>query len=133
MKSSRLLLAITVLAFLFTLAVSTATAGSAGGYSDRSGGAPSPAQPAVDHRILVQSFDVTTGAIVVENMSDKTLHTYKINAATRISVGRSKGTIDQIKAGQSVFIRGNGGQPPETVFAITVFEAAPMPVPPANK
>jgi hypothetical protein len=124
MKSSRLLFAVTTLAlaFLFILAVSTATAGTTGnGWSQRA---------AVDLRYLVTSVDATNGTIQVEFMRDKTIQTYKIDANTRIRVGDNMGTIDQIKVGMQV--RKNFMREGQTLAAIIVNQADPAPAPPAN-
>jgi hypothetical protein len=123
MKSSRLLLAVTTLFFLFTLAVSTATAGTMGnGAAQR-------------QRLVIESIDVTAGTVEFKSMVDNTIHTYKIDATTRISIVNNKGTIDQIKVGMKVFnYTVRGGQTPaegQTLAFIGVSPAAP--VPPANQ
>ena len=124
MKSSRLLLAVTTLAFLFTVAVSTATAGTTGnGWSQRT---------EVDLRYLVTSVDATTGTIQVEFMRDKTTVTYKIDANTKIRVGDTMGTVDQIKVGMQVrkyFLKAGetpGGEG-QILGAILVNQADPPP------
>ena len=130
MKSSRLLLAVTTLIFLFTLAVSTATAGTTGnGWSQ-------PQWP--DLRYLITSVDATTNIIQVEFMRDKTIQTYQIDANTRIRVGDNMGTVDQIKVGMQVlkyFLK--AGQPPggegQILAAIVVDKANPPPAQPTNK
>lgn len=116
MKSSRLLLAAATLAFLFILAVSTATAGTMGnGAAQR-------------QKLVIESIDVTTGTVEFKSMVDNTIHAYKIDATTRISVVNTKGTIDQIKVGMKVFnYRVGGGQ---TLAFIGVSPAAPLPAPP---
>jgi hypothetical protein len=125
MKSSRLLFAVTTLAlaFLSTLAVSTATAGTTGnGWSQSQG---------PDLRYLVTSVDATTDTFQVEFMRDKTTQTYKIDANTKIRVGDNLGTIDQIKVGMQVrkyFLREG-----QTLAAILVNQADPPPPPPTNK
>jgi len=124
MKSSRLLLAVTTLAFLFTLAVSIATAGSMGnGAAQR-------------QKLVIESIDVTTGTVEFKSGVDNTIHTYKIDATTRVSIVNNKGTIDQIKVGMKVFnYTVRGGQTPgegQTLAFIGVSPAAPAPVPPAN-
>jgi hypothetical protein len=124
MKSSRLLLAAT-LVFLFILAVSIATAGTMGnGAAQR-------------QRLVIESIDVTAGTIEFKSMVDQSIHTYKIDAATRVSIVNRKGTIDQIKAGMKVFnYTVKGGQTPvegQTLAFIGVSPAAPMPAPPTNK
>jgi multidrug efflux pump subunit AcrA (membrane-fusion protein) len=124
MKSSRLLLAVTTLAFLLTLAVSTATAGSMGnGAAQR-------------QKLVIESIDVTTGTVEFKSGVDNTIHTYKIDATTRVRIVNNKGTIDQIKVGQQVFnYTVKGGQTPvegQTLAFIGVSPAAPVPVPPAN-
>jgi hypothetical protein len=125
MKSSRLLLAVTTLAFLFTLAVSTATAGSMGnGAAQR-------------QRLVIESIDATTGTVEFKSMVDNSIHTYKIDTTTRVSIVNSKGTIDQIKMGMKVFnYTVKGGQKPvegQTLAFIGVSPATPVPVPPANQ
>lgn len=128
MKSFRLLLAIITSAFLFTLTLSTATAGSMGnGAAQR-------------QKLVVDSVDATTGTIVLKSMVDQTVHTYKIDATTRVSLVNSKGTFDQIQAGMKVFnYTVKGGQTPadgQTLSFIGVSPAAPLPAPspaPANK
>jgi hypothetical protein len=133
MKLSRLLLAVATLAFLFTLAVSTAIAGTTGnGWTQRA---------EIDLRYLITSVDATTGTIQVEFMRDKTTVTYKIDANTKIRVGDNMGTIDQIKVGMQVrnyFLK--AGQTPggegQILGAIVVNQADPAPVqppPPTNK
>ena len=119
MKSSRLLLAVTALAFLFILAVSTATAGSMGnGAAQR-------------QKLVIESIDATAGTIQFKSMVDNTVHTYKIDATTRISIVNKKGTIDQIKIGMKVFnYTVKGGQTPvegQTLTFIGVSPAAPLP------
>src|SRR5476651_88574 len=119
MKSSRLLLAVAALAFtfLFTLAVSTATAGTMGnGAAQR-------------QRLVIESIDLTTGTVEFKSMVDNTIHTYKIDATTQVSVVNHKGTIDQIKVGMKVFnYTVKGGQKPvegQTLAFIGVSPAAP--------
>jgi len=123
MKSSRLLLAIATLAFLFTLAVSTATAGSMGnGAAQR-------------QKLVVESVDVTAGTVELKSGVDNSIHTYKIDATTRVTIVNRKGTIDQIKVGMKVFnYTVKGGQTPvegQTLTFIGVSPAAPAPVPPS--
>jgi hypothetical protein len=119
MKPSRLLLAVTTLALLYTVAVSTATAGSMGnGAAQR-------------QKLVVESVDVAAGTIQLKSMVDQTIHTYKIDATTRIAVGHAKGTIDQIKAGQKVEnYRVGGGQPPQHLDMIFLSQAVATPVSP---
>ena len=63
-------------------------------------------------------------------MVDNSIHTYKIDATTRISLVNSKGTIDQIKAGMHVFnYRVGDGQ---TLAFIGVSPAAPAPAAPTQ-
>jgi hypothetical protein len=120
MKSSRLLFAVATLALLFTLTVTTATAGTTGnGWSQRR---------QIDLRYLVTSVDATTGTIQVEFMRDKTIQTYKMDANTRIRVGDNLGTIDQIKVGMQV--RKNFMRQGQTLAAIIVNQADPAPVDP---
>jgi len=118
MKSSRLFSAVAAVAILFTLAVSTAVAGSMGnGAAQRM-------------KLVVESIDTTAGTIEFKSMVDNSEHTYKIDATTRISIVNKKGTIDQIKVGQKVENYAlSGGQPPETLKMLIVSQAAP---PPAN-
>ena len=120
MKSSRLLFAVTTLAFLFTLIVSVATAGTAGnGWSQRR---------EVDLRYLITSVDATTETIQVEFMRDKTIQTYKIDANTRIKVGNNMGTFDQIKVGMQ--FRNYAVREGQTLAAIVVDKADSAPVEP---
>lgn len=121
MKSSRLLLAVITLAFLFTLAVSTATAGSMGnGAAQR-------------QKLVIESINATTGMVEFKSGVDQTIHTYKIDATTRVFVGTTKGTIDQIKVGQKVEnYKAAGGQPPQILGFLMVSQAAPAPAPPAT-
>jgi hypothetical protein len=128
MKSSRLLLAVTTLAFtfLFTVAVSTTTAGTTGnGWSQT---------PTVDLRYLITSVDAATGTIQVEFMRDKTFQTYKTNPNTKINVNGNLGPFDRIKVGMQVrkyFIREG-----QTLAAIVVDRAdlsPAQPPPPTNK
>lgn len=97
MNLSRLFLAVTILAFLFTLAVSTAMAGSAGGSSDRT----HLSDWAKPGKILIESVDAAAGTVVIQ-ARDQTLHTYLIDAHTRILDGTALITIAQIKAGREV-------------------------------
>lgn len=126
MKSSRLLLTVTALFLLFNFAVSTAAAGTTGnGWSQ---------SQTPDLRYLITSVDAATSTIQVEFMRDKTIQTYKIDANTKIRVGNTMGTIDQIKVGMQVrkyFLRAG-----QTLAAMVVDQADPPPVqppPPANK
>ena len=88
-------------------------------------------------RLVIESIDVTTGTVEFKSMVDNTIHTYKIDATTRVSIVNKKGTIDQIKAGMKVFnYTVRGGQTPvegQTLAFIGVSPAAPVPVPPTNK
>ena len=123
MKLSRLLLAVATLTFLFTLAVSTATAGSMGnGAAQR-------------QKLVIESVDATAGTVEFKSMVDNSIHDYKIDATTRVSLVNRKGTIDQIKVGMKVFnYTVKGGQTPvggQTLAFIGVSPAAPVPVPPA--
>jgi hypothetical protein len=122
MKSSRLLLAVAIFVFLFTLANSTATAGTTGDGLTQTQGP--------DLRYLVTSVDATDGTIQVEFMRDKTTQTYKIDAATKIRVGDTMGTIDQIKVGMQVRNKFMGAG--QTLAAIVVNKADPAPAPPAT-
>ena len=126
MKPFRLLLTIAAFAltFLFIFAVSIATAGSMGnGAAQR-------------QKLVIQSIDVTTGAVEFKSMVDNSVHTYKIDATTRIGIVNSKGTIDQIKVGMKVFnYTVKGGQPPaegQALAFIGVSPAAPLPAPPVT-
>lgn len=94
MKSSRLLLAATILAFLFTLAVPTASA-------DRIKIIKTPETP-VDARKLVKSVDVTGGTIEIEVMRDQTTHIYNIDGGTIIRVNNNPGKITDIKVDMEV-------------------------------
>jgi Cu/Ag efflux protein CusF len=123
MKSPRLLLAVTILVFLFTLAVPTATAGTMGnGAAQR-------------QKLVIESIDVTTGTVEFKSGVDNSIHTYKIDATTRVSVVNNKGTIDQIKVGMKVFsYTVKGGQTPvegQTLAFIGVSPANPLVVTPA--
>jgi hypothetical protein len=120
MNSSRLLLAITTLAFFLTLAFSPVHAGSMGnGFAQRM-------------KLVVDSIDVAGGTVVLKSQVDNSLHTYKIGAATKIMVGRSKGTIDQIQVGQKVAnLATAGGTPPETLKVLMLYAATPAPAAPA--
>jgi len=128
MNPSRLLPTVATLAFLFTLAVSTATAGSGGGYSDRTGqngGAPPP----VSGKMSIEAIDAAAGTVVIR-VRDQTLHTYKIDAHTRILIGTSKVTIDQIKPGKEVrnYVEARGvGQ------TLAYLELFPEPLAPASR
>jgi hypothetical protein len=124
MNSSRQLLASIILALglLFALAVSTATAGSMGnGWAQR-------------QKLVVDSVDVSAGTIVLKSGVDQTTHTYKVDAATRIIIGRAKGTINQLQTGMKVenlsAIAGAAGVN-QTLSMIAVIPAAAAPVPPA--
>jgi hypothetical protein len=121
MKSSRPLFAVTTLAlaFLFTLAVSTAIAGTMGnGAAQR-------------QRLVIESIDAATGTVEFKSMVDNTIHTYTLDATTRVTIGNAKGTIDQIKVGQKVENYAlRSGQPPQTLNFIMVSRAVPVPVAP---
>ena len=122
MKSFQLLFAVTTLAFLFALPVSTATAGSMGnGAAQRM-------------KLVIESIDVATGTVEFKSMVDNSTHTYKIDATTQIRVGTTKGTIDQIQAGQKVanYVL-KPGPPPQTLQTIFVSQAVPAAAAPANK
>ena len=121
MNSSRLFLVIATLAFLATLVGSPLNAGGMGnGAAQR-------------QKLVVDSVDVTSGTIVLKSMVDNSIHTYKIDATTRIAVGNTKGSIDQIKAGQKVAnLRAGGGQPPQTLNMLMLYQAAAVPVPTTN-
>ncbi len=117
MQYFRFLSAITALAFLFTFAVSPATAGSMGnGAAQR-------------QKLVVDSVDVASGTVVLKSMVDQTVHTYKIDATTRVNLVNSKGTIDQIQPGMKVFnYTVKGGHAPgdgQTLSFIGVSPAAP--------
>jgi hypothetical protein len=122
MKSSRLFFAIITMAvaFFFTLAASIATAGSMGnGAAQR-------------QKLVIESIDATTGTVEFKSMVDNTIHNYLIDATTRIFIGTTKGTIDQIKVRQKVEnFAVKEGQPPQTLKFIFVSQAALAPVPPA--
>jgi len=121
MKSSRLLSAFATLAFLFTLAVSTASAGSMGnGAAQR-------------QKLVIDSVDATTGTIEFKSMVDNSVHTYKIDATSRITVVNKKGTIDQLKVGQKVAnYAAKEGQPPQTLTMLWVSPAVQAPANPAT-
>ncbi len=97
MKPSRLLFAVIASSFLFTLAVSTAIAGSSGnGWFQRR---------MLGKRVLITAVDANAGAIEIEIMPDKVIRSYKIGTSTGIvSIpSPTKHTIDQIKVGMQVF------------------------------
>ncbi len=123
MNASRLPFNVITLAFalLFTITVSTATAGGMGnGAAQR-------------QKLVIESIDATTGIVEFKSMVDNTLQTYRIDATTRILIGTTKGTIDQIKVGQKVAnYAAKSGQPPQTLSTIFVSSAAPVPVPPTQ-
>lgn len=114
MKSSRLLLAVLALAFLFPLTVSTATAGSM-----RNG--------AIQRlRLVVESIDATGGTVAFKSQIDQSLHTYKVDGSTHVVIGMTRGTIDQVKAGMRVYnYAGAGGQPPKEGDTLTVLGVNP--------
>ena len=122
MKPSRLFLAVTTLtlALLFTLAVPTAIAGK-----------PKAPPAPVDTRKLVQAVDAAAGTIVIQNMRDKTTHTYKVYELTSIKVNFSSGKIADIKAGLQV--RDYVERDDRTLDNITVDKADPAPAAPKKK
>jgi len=86
-------------------------------------------------KLVIESIDVTTGTVEFKSGVDNTIHTYKIDATTRITIygAAIKGTIDQIKVGQKVQnYKVGGGQPPQILEMLMVSQAAPAPVTPAN-
>jgi len=122
MNPTRLLLAITALAFFITLAVIPVNAGSMGnGAAQRM-------------KLVVDSVDAAGGTIVLKSQVDNSVHTYKIDAKTRIMVGNAKGTIDQVQAGQKVAnLRAGPGEPPQTLQFLMVSPATAAPAAPANQ
>jgi len=94
MKSSRLLLAVTTLAFLFILAVSAATAGTTGNGWSQPAGQTMP-------KITVMAVDAAMGTIEFQ-MMDKSTRSYKINEKTRVMLSGNPVTIDQIQVGMEV-------------------------------
>jgi len=93
MKPSRLFLAgVTLaLALLFTFAVPIALAGP-----------PKEPPPPPDTRKLIKSVDAAAGTIVIQNMRDKSIHTYKIDDLTTLTVNNVPGKIADIKPGMEV-------------------------------
>jgi hypothetical protein len=111
MKLSRLLFIVTTLtvALLFTLPISTAVAGST-----------------VDTTKVIKSVDAAGSSVVIQYMSDKTLHPYKIDDVTMLKVNNVAGKVADIKPGMVVddfverddqtldglSVSGNGTSPP---------------------
>ncbi len=93
MKSFRSYLIVTTLtlSFLFSFAVSTATAAAA-----KKDAAPP------DVRKLVKTVDVKGSTVVIQNMRDKTLHTYVIDGLTNLTLNNAAGKVDGIKPGMVV-------------------------------
>ena len=118
MKSSRPSFAVISLSLLFTFAISiaTATAGSLGnGAAQR-------------QRLVVESVNTTGGTVVFKSMVDQSTHTYKIDAATKISLTQKKATIDQIKPGQKVVnytVRGGKAVDGSPLDMLMLWPAAP--------
>jgi hypothetical protein len=116
MNSSRLYLALTLLVFFAALAVLPVKAGGMGnGAAQRM-------------KLVVDSVDVAGGTVVIKSGVDGSVHTYKIEATTKLTVGHVKGSIDQIKAGMKVAnLHAVAGQPPQTLDLLMVYQAAPAP------
>ena len=82
-------------------------------------------------KLVIESVDVTTGAVEFKSMVDNSIHAYKIDATTRIVIGTRNiagvhTTIDQIEVGQKVENYAvNPGQPPQTLRTIFLSQAAP--------
>ena len=116
MKSSRLLFAITTLALLFTFAVSTAIAGSMGnGAAQR-------------QKLVIDSVDASSGTVVFKSMVDQSIHTYKIDATTKLSLTGKKATVDQIKPGEKVAnytVRGGQSADGSTLDVLMLWQAPP--------
>jgi hypothetical protein len=95
MKPFRLLLAVATLAltFLFTVWVPTATAAAK---------KPAAAAPPADTRKVIQSVNAAANTVVIENMRDKTTHTYAIDDVTALKVNNVPGKIADVKAGMVV-------------------------------
>lgn len=111
-----------ILAFLVTFAVSPVNAGSLGnGATQRL-------------KLVVDSVDRASGTIVLKSMVDNSIRTYKINASTRVTVGRVKGGLDQIEVGQKVAnLHAGGAQPPLTLDLLMLSPAVAEPASPAGK
>jgi hypothetical protein len=121
MNSSRLLFAVTTLAFLFTFAVFPVKAGSMGnGAAQRM-------------KLMVDSVDVANGTITIKSGVDNSVHTYKVDDKTRITVGHTKGGLGEVKPGMKVAnLRAIEGPEPKTLDVLWVYPAPPSQVAPAN-
>ncbi|HVU17340.1 MAG TPA: hypothetical protein VHD32_10460 [Candidatus Didemnitutus sp.] len=121
MNSVRYFFAVTAVAFSLGLAVSSVTAGSMG-----NGGVQR-------QRLVVDSVDATSGTIVLKSLADNSMHPYKINASTRVTIGSVKASISQIEPGQRVAnLHTAVGPSPQTLDTIIFFQAVPAPVVPAK-
>ncbi len=63
---------------------------------------PKTPPPPPDTRKLIKSVDAKAGTMVVQNMRDKSLHTYAVYELTTITVNNVKGTLADIKPGMAV-------------------------------
>jgi hypothetical protein len=119
MKSSPLLPAVTTLALLFTLAVSTATAGTAGNGWSQPAGQNVP-------KITVTAVDAAAGTIEFQ-MKDKSTKSLKIDEKTHVMLNGNPVKIDQIQAGMEVsnFVQRDS----QTVGRIILY-SAPTPATP---
>lgn len=110
MKPSRLFLTVTtlILAFSFTVAVQTATAGQ---------------EP--DTRVLIESVNTAASTVVIKYMDKGTTQTYTIDGLTSIKVGDNTGTFAQIRAGMQV--RDSVERDDHTLDSISVSAADPAP------
>src|SRR5579862_573336 len=81
MNSPRLLLTVATLAltFLFAIAMPVAIA------KEKKGKDATPDTP-VDTSKVVKSVNAAAGTVVIEYMSDKSMHTYKVDGGTLIKV-----------------------------------------------
>jgi hypothetical protein len=93
MKSFHFSLSVVLVAFALLLTVSAPSA---------IAGKPKTPPPPPDTRKLIKSVDVKGGSMVIQNMRDKTLHTYAVYELTAITVNNLKGTLADIKPGMVV-------------------------------
>ena len=121
MNSSRLLFAVTTLAFLITLAVIPVKAGSLGnGAAQRM-------------KLVVDSVDVAGSTVTIKSGVDNSVHTYKVDAKTRITVGHAKQGLDAVQPGMKVAnLHAIEGPEPKTLDLLMVYQAPPAPPAPAN-
>jgi len=99
MNPSRLFHTATTLALAFLLIFAVPSAVAKG-----KGGGKKPATPPapVDTRKVIKSVNAATNSVVIENMRDKTTHTYAIDNVTVVKVNNVDGTIAEIKANMEV-------------------------------